>query len=307
MAVYNGEKYLAAAVRSIRAQSYTDFELIVVNDGSTDQTENILREIPDPRIRVITNPKNLGLPKSLNIGITEAKGEFIARQDADDLSDPRRFEKQIEYLTAHRHVGLLGTWCKKMFGEELQDKVIKIRAPTYKNLSDGNQIVHGSVMMRTAIVKQVGGYDSFFSAAQDYDLWVRLAKITELANLPEVLYILRVHDNTVSAKPNTRQRLSTLFISHQAQGKIDSATIAKVRADGVESYFDYLPAADKAKVHNGLGKQHKIINNYPQAIKEYRQAIKYYKLAQVADGFSLTIAAKKIRTQVKYLLLRLTS
>jgi len=110
MSVYNGEKYLREAIDSILNQTFTDFEFLIVNDGSTDRTAEILRSYDDPRIIIINNEKNIGLTKSLNIGLRMAKGEYIARMDADDVSMPERLQKQIELLNQKKNTGLVGTY-----------------------------------------------------------------------------------------------------------------------------------------------------------------------------------------------------
>jgi glycosyltransferase involved in cell wall biosynthesis len=110
MSVYNGEKYLRQAIESILQQTYTDFEFIIIDDGSTDSSREIIQSYDDKRIRLVINEQNIGLTKSLNKGIRLAKGEFIARMDADDISLPQRFEKQVAYLDSHPEVGVLGTY-----------------------------------------------------------------------------------------------------------------------------------------------------------------------------------------------------
>ena len=109
MSVYNGEKYLKQAIDSILTQDFKDFEFIIVNDASTDKTAQILDKYDNARIKVLVNKKNLGLAKSLNIAIKQAKGEYIARMDDDDISLPSRFSKQLEYLQKYSDVGVLGT------------------------------------------------------------------------------------------------------------------------------------------------------------------------------------------------------
>ena len=114
MAVYNGEKYLREAIESILDQTYTNFEFLIINDGSSDRTEEIILSYNDKRIRYIKNEQNLKLIASLNKGLDLAKGEFIARMDADDISLPERLEKQINFLEKHPEIGLLGSWVRTL-------------------------------------------------------------------------------------------------------------------------------------------------------------------------------------------------
>src|SRR6266498_4162605 len=109
MSVYNGERYLSEAIDSIINQTFADFEFVIINDGSTDSSREIINAYRDPRIRLVDNSQNIGLPKSLNLGLALARGEYVARQDADDISHPTRFEKQVEYLDDHGEVVVLGT------------------------------------------------------------------------------------------------------------------------------------------------------------------------------------------------------
>ena len=133
MSVYNGEKYLREAIESILNQTFTDFEFLIVNDGSTDSSLEIILSYPDERIRVIRNDRNIGLTKSLNKALQQAKGEYIARQDADDISLQNRFEEQLIYLEKHPEVALLGTSAYKI--DERGEILAKVIVPTEEDES----------------------------------------------------------------------------------------------------------------------------------------------------------------------------
>lgn len=201
MAVYNGERFLRQAVDSILGQTFTDFELIVVDDGSKDATPAILDEYEDGRIVRLRNQTNIGQTPSLNIGIEAAKGQFIARHDADDVSHPERFARQAAFLQEHTAVGLLGTSYRLV---DDQGKLLEIEHPPPDNaglqarLTTGNCLCHGSVMMRRDSLQAAGLYRPAFRVTQDYDLWLRLAEVTQLANLEQPLYDFRFDGGSVS-------------------------------------------------------------------------------------------------------------
>ena len=206
--VYNGEKYLAEAIDSILAQTFPDFEFILINDCSSDRTAEILSSYADYRIRIVNHSSNQKLSKSLNKGIELAQGKFIARMDADDISLPDRFEKQVAFLKTHPEIGVVG--CKvKIIDEqgyitgelarEIQPELIKWE------LFFGCPFAHPSVMMRADLVKSTGGYSNDLSVAVDYEYWTRLIKVTRFANLSEVLLLYRTHPESVSKKYRPEQ------------------------------------------------------------------------------------------------------
>ena len=196
MPVYNGEKYLREAIESILNQTFKDFEFLIINDGSTDSSRDIVLSYNDSRIRLIDNEKNIGLTKSLNRGLELARGEYIARMDADDVSLPERLEKQVSYLEIHPKVGVLGTWmkCIDEYGKPTSTQHPPTQPYLIKwSLLFGCSIAHSSVMMRRAVLERVGGYNPEIVVAQDYGLWVRVSFETQIqiANLPEELLLLR--------------------------------------------------------------------------------------------------------------------
>jgi glycosyltransferase involved in cell wall biosynthesis/GT2 family glycosyltransferase len=214
MSVYNDEKYLKEAVESILNQTYSDFEFIIVNDGSTDNTKKILHQFSDPRIKIINNEKNIGLTKSLNIALKSARGEYIARMDGDDISHPLRFEKQVAFLEKHQECLVLGTFMHMI--DENGNKIgLWGRYENFEDIKTGlliqNEIGHGSTMLRRSAIEKVGYYDENFLYAQDYDLWLRLSEIGELRNLPEKLYSLRFCQSCISIDKGEIQRKYALM------------------------------------------------------------------------------------------------
>jgi glycosyltransferase involved in cell wall biosynthesis len=204
MSVYNAEPYLRAAVQSILAQTFTDFEFIIIDDGSTDGSSGILREFAerDARIRLTCRP-NQGLTKSLNEALQQAHGSYIARMDADDISLPRRFEKQAAYLQSHPDCVLVG--CRILtidpFGTPLYEPDHKLgHAEIEQQLLAGTgwAIVHPAAMMRRETLNALGGYRTQFEPSEDLDLFLRLAERGKIANLPELLFHYRQHSKSVN-------------------------------------------------------------------------------------------------------------
>ncbi len=197
--VYDGEHHLADAVRSVLAQTFRDFELIVIDDGSTDRTGAILSDFSDARLRIVRFPANRGLVEALNVGIRESKSELIARMDADDLCMPRRFERQVAFMNAHPEVDACGTWTR-VFGNRRGVRRLPVEPEHVRaHLFFGGAIDHPSLMMRRAFVTQNGlTYNDDFPCAEDLDFLMRAADVGTLANVPEVLLRYRTHSRQVS-------------------------------------------------------------------------------------------------------------
>jgi len=203
MSVYNCERYVAEAVESILGQTFTDFEFIIIDDGSTDRSLSILRRFAqrDGRIRLVSRG-NRGLTRSLNEGLGLARGEFIARMDADDISLPERLERQVEYLRAHPECVALG--CRLYLIDPDGDPLMEEPRPTTHEdimqmlLRGSGAIPHPGAMIRRTDLCAIGGYNEEFKAAQDLDLWLRLSERRQLANLDEVLVRYRMHFGSVS-------------------------------------------------------------------------------------------------------------
>lgn len=193
--VYNGQDYLAEAIDNVLSQSFGDFELIVINDGSTDGSVAIVEKYDDPRIRFYQQ-SNKGLAATLNRAISLAQGIYIARQDQDDVCLPFRFEKQINFLEANPDIGMVGTSAEIWIGNERTNRYLKHptdNASLKFGLLFDNHFVHSSVMIRRSVIEELGGYseDSSRQPPEDYELWSRVMKNFKLANLPDVLLAYR--------------------------------------------------------------------------------------------------------------------
>ena len=203
-AVFNGERDVEAACRSVLCQSYLDVELLVVDDASTDETPHILERLSaeDNRLRSVRNSVQLGQTWSLNRGLELSRGDFIARIDADDLFRPEKLERQVEYLDGHPDVTVVGTWAMRI--AENGDAVGLFRAPVATDdidfgLLHSSPLCHVSVLMRRAAVLGVGGYRGEYRYAADFKLWSDLRRAgCRLANIPEVLVDYRVAASTFS-------------------------------------------------------------------------------------------------------------
>ncbi len=217
MSVYNGERHLEEAVASILNQSFSDFEFIIINDGSTDRTVEIIESFSDSRIRLIHNDGNIGLTKSLNKGIELSNGEFIARMDADDISLPERFKKQIDFLDAHPEIGITGTNVRAI-GENSKPKY-KIKYPEnhwliYWSLLFSNPMCHPSVMIRKEVLNKYGNYNSQLKSSQDFELWSRLIGQTKFHNLQGIHLLLRTKGEKISLINFNNQLSSAIDINH---------------------------------------------------------------------------------------------
>jgi glycosyltransferase involved in cell wall biosynthesis len=207
MTMHNAGGYLKPAIESLLAQSDADFELIVVDDGSTDSSAAVAAGFTDPRVRLVRNAINRGQTACLNQGLALARGEFIARQDADDLSGPDRLEKQTNFLDAHPEVALLGANAVEIDGDGksigLTDLPRDTPAIRWANLFF-NSFLHSAVMVRTKVMREeFGGYDESFRCSMDYALWSRIAQRHAVANLAESLISLRVHPESMTrSKPS---------------------------------------------------------------------------------------------------------
>lgn len=203
MSVFNNAAYLREAIDSILNQTYTDFEFLIIDDASTDSSKEIILSYHDTRIRLIENERNIGLTKSLNKGLREAKGEYIARMDADDISLPDRLAAQHAFLQQNPDVGVVSSWVQVI--DEQGNNLRYWSTPLspeaiYYKLNFRNCLAHAAVMFRKEIVLAQGGYNENIARAQDYELWFRLSKITKICQLDRALLKWRDRKTNISSK-----------------------------------------------------------------------------------------------------------
>ncbi len=212
MPVFNCEAFVGEAIESILDQSFGDFEFLIIDDASTDNTREIIKSYQDPRITLIEKAHNTGYTRSLNHGLSIAKGEYIARMDGDDISLPERFLRQLEFMDSHPDVVVCGT----NFGfvgkdgaknQPIQHEDIKIKLLNKTALGHPTTMIRKKVLFENGIV-----YDVEKEPAEDYAMWVFLLRVGKLHNLKEVLFKYRQHNNQVSFKrQNISQRMKTMI------------------------------------------------------------------------------------------------
>jgi glycosyltransferase involved in cell wall biosynthesis len=213
MPVYNGERYLAEAVKSILDQTEGDLELVIIDDGSADGSAKIVKSFSDPRVRLICTPHE-GLVAALNRGITTARGKYIARMDADDISFPERFKVQSELLETNPDIGICGSWAEiidkndKKLGEATYPPINDVEIRRYGKFH--NPFIHSSVMIRADFIKQTGGYRAFFRHVEDYELWTRILKRSRGANIPKMLIRYRRHSAQITERNNPEMKIRGL-------------------------------------------------------------------------------------------------
>ena len=206
MSVYNGEQFLQDSIGSILDQTFGNFEFLIINDASTDNSRNVILSYKDPRIRLIDNNSNLGLTKSLNKGIELSCGEYIARMDCDDISLPTRLEKQVNFMDDHENILICGTWGETFGLKKEIWKLPTVHEEIKVHLYFNNVFIHSSVMLRKNLLNEYKlKYNPEFRYTQDYELWTRCAKVGRLANLPEVLVRYRVSNQQIGCRHKNQQ------------------------------------------------------------------------------------------------------
>ncbi len=195
MPVFNGARWLPAAIKSIQEQTLADFEFVIVDDGSTDETGDILlRNAEDDRRICVQRQEHFGITAALNRGCDLAHSRFIARMDADDVAHPERLRKQLAYLADHPEIGAIGTWARVIDeGERETGELMPATEPAALRayLLKQNPFVHSSMMISADLLRRVGAYRRALEGAEDYDLWLRISEHAKLANLPEFLMSYR--------------------------------------------------------------------------------------------------------------------
>ncbi len=273
MGVYNEEEFLEEAIESILAQTFEDFEFLIVDDDSIDRSSEIVDSYDDDRIKLIRNETNQGLTVSLNRALDQATGKYIARQDADDVSEPHRFERQVSFLECHDDVALVGTGAYLIDGDgNVVDKRIGYCNPKFEDFLEKSHLVHGSILARRSVLEELGGYDEFFRYGQDYDLWLRLSKRYEVANIPDPLYRHRIHDEGVYFSRKDESALYTMFARHLVTGKTTREMKNELAESGIGRYYDLLDQSQREAFHQDLAVRYLRYGHLEQALEECKKA-----------------------------------
>ncbi len=218
MTVYNGEEFIKEAVDSILNQTFKDFEFLIIDNKSTDATVDIIKQYKDEHINLVVNEENIGQANALNKGLKLAKGEYIARLDADDISCPERLSKQVEFMEKNLDIGICGSWIETIGYDSGHIRKLPISPEEISVfLLFNNVIAHPSVMIRNNILRKNNLiYRSEFSPAEDYDLWERMSHITKIANIPQVLLKYRLPSKKVRESRDARKGNYANQISRRA-------------------------------------------------------------------------------------------
>jgi len=237
MSVHNGERFLGESLESLRIQTYRALEILVIDDGSRDDTARILREWPDERLRIVTQERS-GLTRALGRGLREARGELIARLDADDVAHADRIARQVAFLAHRSDVALCGTWATVV---SESGRVLEHARPPIEHeaicaqLLWDNAFFHSSWCARAGVLRELGGYDETIERAQDYELATRIARAAGVANIPETLLRWRRSPRAISAVHRDAQRASVARTSARelelhVGTPLDSEWLARLRA-----------------------------------------------------------------------------
>ncbi len=283
MSVYNGERFLESAIDSVLAQDFADFEFLIVDDGSSDSTADILRTYAARDSRVIPIVReNRGLVTSLNQLLQLARAPLVARMDADDLAAPNRFSAQIAFLSRHPEVGVLGSWTTDIdeHGEPCsagpEDHPVTHEEFLANVARGGPLLAHPTVMYRRDVVLSVGGYHQAFRHCEDFDLWLRLADRTRIANLSERLLRYRHYAGQVSQRHAVEQQIGV------AVARLAQAERAAGRPDPTET-LDALPPIEGLDALFGR----------PHVAQEVRgraaRALLYSREAMTGAGYDLLL------------------
>lgn len=265
MSTYNDSQYIRESIDSILDQTFRDFEFIIIDDASTDNTVEIIRSYTDDRIKLIINEENQGLTKNLNKALTYVTGEYIARMDGDDISLPERFAKQVAYLDNHKDVYLIGCAVKSFGASDLiwllpdDSEELRVRMlirPVF---------AHPSFMFRKKLIDEGFRYDETFRTAQDYDFASRVAKVHKIGRVQDILMKYRVHDKQISSTSSINQLsnadrirsrlLQELGITlNKQQQAIYNAFVAEKCPDSIETFLGAADLINELTIANNNSK-----------------------------------------------------
>lgn len=278
--VYNSEKYIGEAIESILNQTYRNFELIIVDDGSTDNTIQVINKYTDNRIRVVQNKKNMGIPYTRNIGLNEARGKYLVLMDADDISYPTRIETQVNYMENNPNIVAAGT-AYKHIGNTKKKRVINKKGMssnlTKIKLLFGSPLANATSIIRLSIVREKNlKYDEEFFVAQDYKFWVELSKYGELAVIPKLLYKYRIGHMNITKKSRELYSKERKKLVEKIQNEALENNKFILNPDKLKTFHDFFTdsprsaerSIDKTSIYEllyeliNINRKKKIFNDY---------------------------------------------
>lgn len=291
MSVYNTEEdFLRDAIKSILNQTFNDFEFLIINDGSKNNAEEVILSFKDDRIKYVLNEKNLGLIDSLNKGLSLAQGEYIARFDADDISLPQRLEKQVKFMDENPNVGLLGTQYESFPKKRKSSLLTASNLIKETLLVQSNQFGHPTVMIRKSVLDNHNiKYDKQALHTEDYKMWLEIAKVTDVANLNDVLLYYRRHSGSICSNNVIKQNLNVQKIMFMAQGEFFG-----INADEQLKIVEKLQNKENISAHD-LEKITEFVNQVREKMKEKNFTIEYRLNHQFAK-----FALKKCKKDFNY-------
>jgi glycosyltransferase involved in cell wall biosynthesis len=260
MPVYNAERYLKESIESILNQTLTDFEFIIINDGSNDQSDKIISSYLDARIVYINNDVNNGVTYCLNQGLTLCKGKFVARMDADDISTIDRLNRQVSFFEENINLGVCGS-NMRVFGEMDTELIYpETHFSILEKMFYENPIAHPTVMLRRSLLFENNlNYPAKYPAAEDYGLWMLLRKTTKFHNIQEFLVNYRYHTNQVRAIEN----------------KVQNDSIKKIQIKLVSNEFNYLGGFINKRLYNQIIFKNKRFSFFLKLILKTHIFLKY--------------------------------
>lgn len=314
MSVYNSAPYLRQAVDSILNQTFPDFEFVIIDDGSTDETAAILESYPDPRLVRLKNPQNIGLTHSLNRGLEALRGEYIARMDADDISVPERFERQLAFLESYPEVGLVGSNMASI--DAAGNPLYGGRSEFTGGAADGylrwalhwmNPIPHVTIFARRELLQQ-NRYDPAYNTVEEFELWTRLIQQTKFARMPDVFIQRRIVETSVTRTRRAEQiALHGQLVARELRRLLGKPVPAHaintmVRLIGNESPDpQHFPAAADALVESYHAVQHHLT---PDEKDQVQYQIISYLMQMSTMGKTLYPLWKMRQVSMKYFLSR---
>lgn len=295
MSVYNTEeKFLREAIESILNQTFTDFEFLIINDGSKNNAEKVILSYKDERIKYIINEQNLGFVTSLNKGLNISTGEYIARFDSDDISLPERLEKQVKFMDENPNVGLLGTQFESFPKKRLSNLLTNSGQIKEAMLVQANQLGHPTVMIRKSVITQNHiQYDKQALHMEDYKMWLDMSKFTDIANIDEVLLYYRRHGESTCSKNKIEQNLNVqkfLFMAQSEHFGINADEQLKIvkklqnnkrtSVDDLEKILNFVNLVKEKMAEQNFTIEYRLNHQFAKfALKKCKKNFKYLKMA----------------------------